>query len=120
MVLLDVGIEARVSSAQEQVQAQRCANVVLTAELAAARAATAAHAERALGAQAQQAQRETAMQAHLEDARRGAATAQQHAEEARKEREFFMAQSTEAAALAASATAERDAAIQVLLSQGYC
>lgn len=104
-----------VSSVQEQVQALRCANVALTAELAAARAATAAHAERALGAQAQQAQREAAMQAHLEDARRGAATAQQHAEEARREREFFMAQSTEAAALAASATAERDAATQVIV-----
>jgi hypothetical protein len=98
---------------QEQVQALRCANMALTAELAAARAATSAHAE---CAQAQQAQREAVMQAHLEDARRGAATAQQHAEEARKERDFFMAQSTEAAAHAASATAQRDAADKVFYS----
>lgn len=116
MVLLDIGIEAMMSAVQEQVQALRCTNVALTAELAAARAATSAHAERALGAQAQQAQREAAMQAHLEDAKRGAATAQQHAEKARKERDFFMAQSTEAATLAASATAERDAANQVCYS----
>ncbi len=72
-----------------------------------------AHAEHAQHADAQQLQREASLQAHVEEAKRGLATAQQRAEEARSERDFFMSQSTEAAAQAASATAERDAAKQV-------
>ena len=72
-----------------------------------------AQAEHAQRVDAQLLQQEAYLHAHLEEAKRGLATAQQHAEEARIERDFFMAESTEAAAQAASATAERDAAKQV-------
>ena len=72
-----------------------------------------AHAQRAEHADAQQRQREASLHAHVEEAKRGLATAQRHAEEARRERDFFMSQGTEAATQAASATAERDAAKQV-------
>lgn len=83
----------------------RCDNAALTADLAAAMAAT--------SAQATHLQREAALHAHLDEAKRGTNLAQERAREARKERDFFMAQSTEAAALAASATAARDNAKQV-------
>jgi len=91
----------------------RCDNIALANDLAEARAAMSAQAEHAQRVDAQLLQQEASLHAHLEEAKRGLATAQQHAEEARKEREFFMAESTEAAAQAASATAERDAAKQV-------
>ena len=94
-------------------QALRADNLALASELAEARAAMSTHAERAQRAAAQQVQREASLHAHVEEAKRGLAVAQQHAEEARVERNFFMSQSTEAAAQAASATAERDAAKQV-------
>ena len=68
----------------------------------------------ALPAQAERAQRaEAALQARLEDTRAGAAAAQERAQEAHRERDFFMAQSTEAAALAAAAVGDRDAALRV-------
>ena len=91
---------------QEQVQALHDDNVALAAALAAARDALPVEAERAQRAEA-------ALQACLEDARTGAAAAQERALEARRERDFFMTQSTEAAALAAAAVEDRDAALQV-------
>ena len=98
---------------QEQVQSLRCDNIALANDLAEARAAMSAQAEHAQRFDAQLLQQEASLHVHLEEAKRGLATAQQHAEEAREERDFFMAESTKAAALAASATAERDAAKQV-------
>ena len=77
-------------------------------------AAALAAAREVLPAQAERVQRtEAALQVRLEDARTGSAAAQERAQEARRERDFFMAQSTEAAALAAAAVADRDAALQV-------
>ena len=77
-------------------------------------AAALAAATDALPAQAERAQRaEAALQARLEDARTGAAAAQERTLEARRERDFFMTQSTEAAALAAAAVGDKDAALQV-------
>ena len=99
---------------QEQVQALRADNIALAASLAEAQAATSALTERAERANAQQLQRETFLHAQVEEAKRGLATAQQHAAEARRERDFFMSQSTEATTQAASATADRDTAKQVL------
>ena len=91
---------------QEQVQALRDDNVALAAALVVAR--------EALTAQAERAQRtEASLQARLEDARTGTGAAQERAQEARRERDFFMAQSTEAAAHAAAAVSDRDAALQV-------
>ncbi|CAL5228113.1 g11189 [Coccomyxa viridis] len=98
----------------EQVQALRADNAQLAHDLAEARAAMSAHAGHAQRADAQQLQREASLQAHVDEAKRGMATAQQRAEEARMERDFFMSQSTEAAGQAASATAERDAAKQAV------
>ena len=91
---------------QEQIQALRDDNVALTAALAAATDALPAQAERAQRAEA-------ALQARLEDARTGSAAAQERVQEARRERDFFMTQSTEAAAHAATAVGDRDAALQV-------
>ena len=94
---------------QEQVQVLRDDNVALAAALTAAREALPAQAERARRAEA-------ALHAPLEDARTGAVAAQERAQEAWRERDFFMAQSTEAAALAAAAVGDKDAALQVGLS----
>ena len=87
--------------------------MALASDLEEARAAVLAHAQRAEHADAQQRQREAFLHAHVKEAKRGLATAHQHAEEARRERDFFMSQSTDAATQAASAIAERDAAKQV-------